>query len=96
MWTIMNRPCAAFYRHPVTFPNGVQEICYGIALPVAPDRPDGTPLAIAVEIPRSGLHWLSPAAPAMVAMAEEFAFMDIGAGQPEALAPPDDWLPAAA
>jgi hypothetical protein len=91
MWTVMRQPCAAHYTHHVAFPTGVREICQGIALPMAPNKSGGSPLAIAVEIPQSGRRWLNPSGPALITIAEEFAFIDIGAGHPESVAPPDDW-----
>ncbi len=89
MWQITHHPCGARYTRGVTFPNGLREICDGLLLPLAPDRPDRPPLAIAAEIPRHGPRWLNEARSALLEPVDDFAFVDVGAGLPEPTTPPD-------
>jgi hypothetical protein len=91
MWTHMHHPCGAYYSRRVPFSTGIREFCHGILLPLAPDRPGGPALAIAIEVPEAGPRWLNPAASALLQAVEDFAYFDVGAGVPDAAEPPDDW-----
>jgi hypothetical protein len=91
LWSLVERPCAAWLAIPVAFASGRHGLAQSIMLPLEPDR-DGAPRQlISVTTLSDPEGWGGPLKEPMVGLSVEFAFLDIGAGVPDGIEPPAGW-----
>jgi hypothetical protein len=90
-WQVINRPCATYFGGSIPFASGARAPVGGVSLPLLPDRAGGAPLVVAVIATVSERGWINEQCGSTIGMPEHFAFLDIGAGIPDRVEPPDDW-----
>jgi hypothetical protein len=89
-WEVAMRPCGSrlLYDHRVQ--SGRIMRSEVVSLPLDPDLPGGPRMTIANIVPLTSRNeLLEPPVDRDVVVAEEYAFLDIGAGVPDSIYPPD-------
>jgi hypothetical protein len=94
-WVAATRPCATAYEMNLTYPSGAMYAHEGISLPVAAEQPGAPALLLRAFAPIPGVIWYSRREMPRAAGEYDFRFVDIGAGIPYSIDPPDDFLRSA-
>jgi hypothetical protein len=88
-WEIVTRPCGSRLIYDHRMQSGQVMPAEVVSLPLDPDLPGGPRLTLANIAPLSRrTEILEPPMDRRIAVAEEFTFLDIGAGVPDSIFPP--------
>lgn len=94
--SMIGQPCGSLYGGAVPFQSGAEAETMGLALPLQPDRADGFPMLVSALVVTTEPKWVNAAwtdrdRDRPIGMASHFRFLDIGAGVPSGIEPPEDW-----
>lgn len=82
--TLEQQPCGSYSIQPGTLLQGAYLSTELLALPILPDEPDGSMRCLCVSVPLgNGRHQTPVEDSQIIRTAEEFRYIDIGAGLPE-------------
>ncbi len=85
------QPCGCLYDGNLRFLSGALALYGGIGLPLLPDQPGGPPLVVSAIDLVKHRGWINERQIPGLSLPDRLTFLDIGAGVPEHIDPPDDW-----
>ena len=92
IWTLAAWPCAAWFTRAVASASGRTDIAHTVMLPLDPDRAGAPRQLIAVTALGDMEGKESRLSAPLMGPPLDFAFLDIGAGAPDSIQPPADWV----
>jgi|HubBroStandDraft_1064217.scaffolds.fasta_scaffold01674_11 hypothetical protein len=90
-WAAVAQPCGSVFAAAIRFPSGARAPVGGVALPLLPDREGGSPLVVLAIALVADRGWINERRPGFLGLPARYAFIDIGAGIPDRVDPPDEW-----
>jgi hypothetical protein len=92
LYTPVVWPCAYHGESRYTYSTDSTDVCESVGLPLEPDSPEIHGMIIFALDSILGRRWRNVPAPLIDTTSDVFRFVDIGAGIPASIDPPDDFL----
>ncbi|HVJ54941.1 MAG TPA: PAS domain-containing protein [Aliidongia sp.] len=89
-WASALQPCGVVYSREIAFSSGVTSRFLSLVLPMQPDQPTQPPIFVSIIASPEGHDWTNTSVPALD-VAQDFRFIDIGAGVPASIFPLNPW-----